>query len=120
MGKHVARRDTHIRVYANARQLSIFRVHCAVQPPIGFELMRILSPDVFVTVIGRPAIHPKCVYGTENLPIVRGKRNYNLCACWNKNFVDQFSGCCENRFGKREDVILAGYSQGLTFHRMEP
>ena len=71
MGKHVARRDTHVRVYANARQLSIFRVHCAIQPPIGFELMRILSPDVFVTVIGR-------------LPSIRnmsmGRKTYRLYA----------------------------------------
>lgn len=36
-----------IGVYTNARQFPV--VHRAVQPPIGSELMRIVSPEVLIT-----------------------------------------------------------------------
>jgi hypothetical protein len=46
-------------IYANARQFPV--AHRAIQPAIGFELVRILSPEVLVTVVPRPVAHPKCI-----------------------------------------------------------
>jgi hypothetical protein len=44
-------------IYANARQFPV--AHRAIQPAIGFELVRILSPEILVTVIPRPVTPPK-------------------------------------------------------------
>ena len=43
--------DTQTGVNADVGQFPV--VHRAVQPPIGFELMRIISPNVFVSAILR-------------------------------------------------------------------
>ena len=60
--ENTLRNGVQVRVYTNAsRFLFIYR---AVQPAIGVELMRILSPEVFIAVVPCPITCLKCVYVT--------------------------------------------------------
>ena len=57
-----------MRIYANAWPFLV--AHRTIQPAIGFELMRIVSPEVFITAIPPSVIHLKCVHvdgGTHRL-----------------------------------------------------
>lgn len=52
-----------MRVYANSGQFPV--AHPAIQPPFWFELVRILSPDIFVAAKSYPVTYPACVDATD-------------------------------------------------------